>query len=90
VQQDVVDVSETETQDKETPVRVVGHRKDNSEWGKRRMEKTLAEIEKRKVKADMSNTVVLITETEETEATVTETEAAVTEKTLAEIEKRKE
>jgi hypothetical protein len=144
VQQDVVDVSETDTQDKETPVRFVGHRKDNSEWGKR-MEKTLAEIEKRQerqtetetirdnpypngiyimsereanecarfgevlrwssesedetekttsadkenttsvdkektARADMSNTIVLITETEEPEALVKETEATFTDK----------
>jgi hypothetical protein len=55
-QQDVVDVSETETQDKETPVRVVGHRKDNSEWGKR-MEKTLAEIEKRQERQTETETI---------------------------------
>jgi hypothetical protein len=56
VQQDVVDVSETDTQDKETPVRVVGHRKDNSEWGKR-MEKTLAEIEKRQERQTETETI---------------------------------
>jgi hypothetical protein len=144
VQQDVVDVSETDTQEKETPVRVVGHRKDNSEWGKR-MEKTLAEIETRQerqtetetiienpypngtyimsereatetamfgevlrwssesegetekttsadkkktprvdkdkiTRADMSNTIVLITETEELEALVKETDATFKDK----------